>query len=236
MRLAKGQQIAGRSAVEVRHLLRRGSAGNVGAEWTDAFAASLLKISGEEAAALHDELARLGFIEKARRGKRYWQATATGSALCMASAAAPIKRARADEMVLGLIERVRDVNRNQTYLFWVTRLALFGSYLSDSPDVGDIDALFELTPRIADQEELSRRRNEYASKAAQAGRRFSNIVDYLCWPETEIKQILRARQRISLHEWREAEGLRKLGAVIREIPLDDDPPAKRRRGRSSERT
>lgn len=187
--------------------------------------------SRKEAARFHDQLARLGFIETTRGDKRQWQTTAKGSALCMASAAPPITRARAEQMLQGLLDRVQQIIRDPQYLLRVTRLAVFGSYLSDATLLGDLDVLIELTRRIADADEHMRRSHEYSSEAARAGRRFSDHPDFLVWPETEIKQILRARQRISLHDWSQVDVLLSSGAVIRELPLGSSSSSGRSRGR-----
>ena len=219
VRLTKGLMIAGRPASEVRSLLRRGSGNNIGAHWTDDLAVSVLNLTRKEAVALHDDLARLGFISLASKkgGERAWRLTANGSALCMASAAPPIKRAAAERMLSGLLDRVSEVNHSPTYLLRVSRLAVFGSYLSDAAELGDLDILYELAARNANREEHTRQCYDYSAAAQCAGRIFKNFLDFLSWPQTEINQFLRSRQRISLHEWSEAEGLREMGAVIREL-------------------
>jgi hypothetical protein len=38
--------------------------------------------------------------------------------------------------------------------------------------------------------------------AERSGRHFSNIVEFICWPNTELRQILKARKRtIAIQDW-----------------------------------
>ena len=37
--------------------------------------------------------------------------------------------------------------------------------------------------------------------AERLGRHFSNIVEWMSWPDTELRQVLKARKRIAIQDW-----------------------------------
>jgi hypothetical protein len=59
----------------------------------------------------------------------------------------------------------------------------------------------------------------HARGAERNGRRFSNFIDFLAWPETEVRRFLKGRRKISLHSWAEIKSLKKLGAKYRELKI-----------------
>lgn len=64
----------------------------------------------------------------------------------MATAAKPVTRAKADLIFTGFMLRVQQVNEDLYYIFKVTRVVLFGSYIQDTETVNDI--AIELAPKI----------------------------------------------------------------------------------------
>ena len=59
----------------------------------------------------------------------------------------PLFRARAEKLVKEAIARCREANLNRDFTHYVKRLHVFGSYNSDSPDLGDIDLVIKIEPR-----------------------------------------------------------------------------------------
>src|ERR1700704_108758 len=51
----------------------------------------------------------------------------------------PIPRATADQIVADMLKRARAINRNPKLLVYVRTISVFGSYLTDAQDLGDID-------------------------------------------------------------------------------------------------
>jgi hypothetical protein len=139
MRLGRDDRIAGRPAKAVRDYLRRVSAGNL-REWYDADGERELGLSRPDVVSFHKKLARLGYVKRVavdgpeadRLGGR-WALTISGAALCMASATPPMSRSKAEHLLHEFLERVREVNGNPKYLYRVSRLGVFGSYLSRAP-------------------------------------------------------------------------------------------------------
>src|ERR1700704_1962485 len=62
-----------------------------------------------------------------------------GAALAIAKAGPPIKRKTADRIVAEFLHCVEQVNASQIYAYRIARQVVFGGYLTDRPDLGDID-------------------------------------------------------------------------------------------------
>jgi predicted nucleotidyltransferase len=62
-------------------------------------------------------------------------------------------RSKADELLAMLLARVEKVNRDPQYLFGVSKLAVFGSYLTAKEKLGDLDIAVEIGPKNRVHEE-----------------------------------------------------------------------------------
>lgn len=162
-----------------------------------------LRLSPVEVTQLVDELLRRDMLEPlsaAPPGEPWYRVTLAGNSFALASAARPISRTTADRKLSEFLDRVNIVNKGDKYLYRVHRALVFGSYLSETPKVNDIDVAVEIGPRYNDmklQEDCERERIE---KAEKGGRRFRNFVDRLAWPHDEVLLFLKSRSRaISLH-------------------------------------
>lgn len=60
----------------------------------------------------------------------------------------PVTRARADKMVAELPARAEAMNADPRYMHLISRIAVFGSYLTDKPTLGDLDTAIEYAFRI----------------------------------------------------------------------------------------
>jgi predicted nucleotidyltransferase len=209
MRITRGQSIVGRPAIEIRQFLRKASGNNLGYQWSIKTAAVLLGVKEREAARIHRDLSREGYIEPSPSSRGHWGLTERGSALCMASAQPPIPRARAERMLKDFLARVKEVNTNPKFLFRVHRLGVFGSYVTGAPDLGDIDLAIQLSSKFSDDDERSEREERCRREAQRSGRRFPSFLDWTFWPEEEVRRFLRNRQRFSFHDWSEFERLIK---------------------------
>jgi predicted nucleotidyltransferase len=101
---------------------------------------------------------------------------------------------------------VRLVNCRQEYAYRVEHVVLFGSMLSDTERLGDVDVAIRLEQKISDatahEQWCTARR-----KAAEAiGRNFYGVLDWAMWPTQEILLQLKARSgTLSLHDFSEVE-------------------------------
>jgi hypothetical protein len=124
----------------------------------------------------------------------------TGSGLRFAAARLlkPISRQRADHVVRGLLARVEEVNARDELTHFVGEVRAFGSYITDSPELGDIDLSISFLPKpppsgVGYIE-------WYLERAERSGRHFGSYIDRLLYCEGEVRRIVKARNRyVSIH-------------------------------------
>jgi hypothetical protein len=200
MRIDSKQCIAGHLSMLIRKLLQRGFS----YDWGAGLVEEMLAVGPEEANRVLAQLAEFGFIKPAAadpRGGPWWSNSVAGNALANATAAKPLRRPTADRALKEFRARVEAVNSDPYYLYGVTYAVVFGSYLSDSPTVNDVDLATELRPKESDRVVRKRLEDERVSSAIEAGRHFSNYLQEVRWPRTEVWLRLKARARaLSLHD------------------------------------
>jgi hypothetical protein len=199
MRIDPRSEIAGIRALKIRDCVRR-----VRGFWiTPEYLARCLKVSASSASTLIESLVNLGILQESpasRADAWRYDVTEHGSRFMLASGAKPIKRQTADRLVHELLERVERINSDQSYLHTVEYVGVFGSYLSDSATINDIDIAYSLKRRDDNPELFMKRLAARVHEAKEAGRRFSSYSDELSWPEVELLRALKGRSTaISLH-------------------------------------
>ena len=132
-------------------------------------------------------------------------ATEKGRRFGIAKATAPITRAKANELLQNLIERAKSINENPEFVFFVQRIEVFGSYLTDKELLGDLDVGVKLDRRYKGR--LFTQHNQQRIEMAKScGRSFNNSTDQLNWPYLEVILMLKARKRgLSIHDINEDE-------------------------------
>jgi len=199
MRIDPRSEIDGIRALRIRDCIRRARGSWISAEYL----ARCLKVSDSSAARLIDSLVSRGVLRESQLsgdGYQYYDVTEHGSRFMLASGAKPIKCETADRLVRELLERVKRINKDQSYLHTVDYVGVFGSYLSDSATINDLDIAYSLKRRDGDSELFMKRIAEKVRKEKKAGRRFSSYLDELYWPELEVLRALKGRSAaISLH-------------------------------------
>jgi len=204
MRIVSDQLIAGYPAIEVRDFVRR-------YRFTGFFTEAAefdLALSPRAGAVFVNRLVNLGFVRGTGKsnGRKAFGLTSSGQALANASAARPIHRRTAVLVLEQFLERVHLVNSTQEYTYRVEHVVLFGSMLTETERLGDVDVAIRLEPKSSDgaaheQWCMARRR------AAEAkGRNFYGVLDWAMWPTQEILLQLKARSgSLSLHDFSEVE-------------------------------
>lgn len=199
MHIDSTDAISGIPILRVRGLMR-----SLQGRWMELdHIAGALEIDEQAARALIDELVGRGYLEPFDDFSRpVWVSTIAGSALAMASAAAPVKRSTAERQLAAFLGRLDEVNADGELLHWCTRVWLFGSMLDPVRDrVNDIDLAIELVRRTPDNDAFIQASYAFAERQQQEGRTFSNVVEFLVAPELELKRRLRAGSRLlSLHD------------------------------------
>ena len=194
--------IAGRPALEIRRLLRR-----THGAWIDAQTVRVeLGISPQEAETVIGRLEKAELVAKKiatgldDKQRPFWKNTIKGNALAMATNARPVKRTTADRALAQFLDRVATVNATGDLAYRVTRVVVFGSYLTQAHELNDVDLLVDLIPRSPNPREQELLEESVRARAVKSGRRFGNIVEELAWPQTEVRLFLKNRSRtLSLH-------------------------------------
>jgi len=156
-----------------------------------------MNVPAEHARSLLAILVAEGLVEPADyvrvvEGREY-RLTTKGLALAQASAARPLHRKTVQRRLHELIERMVQANRDERFYVGVQQAVVFGSYLSATERLGDLDVHYTTYRKIEDGTEFMRVTGE---AARASGRHFSTIVDELYWPEDELRKFLKNRSRV----------------------------------------
>jgi predicted nucleotidyltransferase len=199
MQINANDTIEGVPILDIRDALRR--APRIACYYPEFFANRLLipqKLAREVVA----WLAEHDYLELVSKRPKEWSLTTKGYALANAKASQPIRRATAERALKAFMERVQEVNTNEYYLYRVTRVVLFGSYLSDVEMLGDVDIAIELQRKTEDYEEHRRLNKLRVEEAEARGRTFYWTYAEDLWGEEETLLFLKSRSRsLSLHYW-----------------------------------
>jgi len=180
-----------------------------------------LKLKSSEHPKITDDLLKnnlIARVQDSHASSDHYELTEQGRRLANAVLLKRINREKADELIKQLIARATEVNARAELTHWVQSLRVFGSYVSDRPDLGDIDVAVTLCPRTPDGKP-----NIQASldRAEASGKTFGNYLQQLFYGQHEVQQILKARSPfISIHSGEEIE---ELGVKFREIFHADQP-------------
>lgn len=199
MRIAPGQMIGGVSAIKVRDLLSKCS-GAFRADWLEDRG-----YSPKQREVIIHRLLALGYVEPSLE-KHYepsphpwYSVTDLGDSFSNALAARPITRAHAERTLAALKDRVEQANRNPDFLFRITEVVLYGSYLRGSESLADIDIACRLEAKIKADDGISIR-DIYREHYRKSGRAWTRMGCEFYWPREEVLLFLKNRQRsISLH-------------------------------------
>jgi predicted nucleotidyltransferase len=198
MRIDPKDTLAGQSILKIRDFLRRNQLHNWGEETVGyAFA-----VDSKTAKRIIILLKRRGYIEPIQiSGEKYWKNTIQGNALALSSAAKPISRATAEKKLKEFLERVVEVRISKYYLYKVTKVVVFGSYLTAKEKLNDIDISISLAPKEKNVEKMRKLAERRINEAFSQGKVFSNFVEQISWPQHEVIKFLKGRSRsIGLHQ------------------------------------
>ncbi|HUA97360.1 MAG TPA: hypothetical protein VMA34_03480 [Terracidiphilus sp.] len=204
MRIVSDQLIAGYPAVEVRDFVKRYSVTGFFAEAAEFD----LALRPKAAAVFLNKMVTLGFIRGTDKsnGRKSFEVTSHGQALANASAARPVHRRTAERVLAQFLERVHRVNSTQAYAYRVEAVVLFGSMLTDTERLGDVDVAIRLEPKAIDESAQEQWCAARRITAEAKGRNFYGVLDWAMWPTQEILLQLKARSTsLSLHDFSEVE-------------------------------
>lgn len=210
MRIDPKSRIAGYPSLHIRDLLRRRATC-----LTPAYASKHLGVSVDQARGLISSLEKEGWIEPINDTKPpcSWRCTNAGAKLALASASRAIKRATAERLLSEFMERVRSINDDAGFLYTISRVAVFGSYLTDTEDLSDLDLAVEIEPRTTDKVQFRSLAAQRVAEAQQNGWAPRNKFELAAYPHTEIyKVLIGGKSAISLHGFPELD---ELGCAFR---------------------
>jgi hypothetical protein len=120
--------------------------------------------------------------------KSKYQTSVKGRQLAAANLTPRFDRAKADNEVAALVARANEINTRDELVFFVHKITAFGSYLTDSNDLGDIDLVVEVEPR---REQKHTDESHY--RADNSGKTLDFLAS-LYYGQREVLQLLRARK------------------------------------------
>ncbi|MEW6641714.1 MAG: hypothetical protein AB1586_14515 [Pseudomonadota bacterium] len=140
-------------------------------------------------------------------GRIIYRVTGKGHATGMKTLVPRMTRAAAEALLQKTLERIAKINSDPELLHYITEVRVFGSYLTDIDDLGDLDLAIKLQRRRV-KGEWVKACHDLADKS---GKRLS-FFQRLTYPETEIRRRIKSRQpRISLHETGELDENPEMG-------------------------
>ena len=155
MRIDPNGTVGGLPALVVRKLVR---ALTNRLYWDLETVERILHLKPNEASGLVKALEAAGLAKATRGSPKKWATTQLAQSFASATAAKPITRQTGAEKSLAqFLERVTRVNQDDRFLAKVTRVILFGGYLSpELKKLGDVDVGVELQPKESDLETPAR--------------------------------------------------------------------------------
>lgn len=132
----------------------------------------------------------------------------------MTQKASGILRSTARKLLVSLVQRAQEINTNPDFVYSVSRIAVFGSYINtDKEKLGDLDIAVELVPRY-EGDDLVR---EMVEAFNQRGPQTYSIIDRYSFARYEIERYLRNRSKcLNLHDFDELLKLNTAYLVIYE--------------------
>ncbi|MGN8544397.1 hypothetical protein ACQPTN_04910 [Bradyrhizobium sp. 13971] len=136
-----------------------------------------------------------------------YRVTDKGHASGMKTLVPRMTRAVAEALLQQTLERIAKINVDSELLHYVTEVRVFGSYLTDTKDLGDLDLAIKLERRRVEGEWVK----ACCDLADKSGKTLS-FLQRLTYPETELRRRIKSRSsRISLHETSELDENPEMG-------------------------
>jgi len=102
-----------------------------------------------------------------------------------------IPRAKGEGMVADLLTRARSINESPQLLCRISKITVFGSFVTDAEDLGDIDVSVEIKRKHVE----GMRWTEAAVSRTEASGRQLDYSEKLAYPEREVMLLLKNRNR-----------------------------------------
>jgi predicted nucleotidyltransferase len=180
MRIDKNDKISGQPIKRVRDFLRRLDDGH---RWPKSNIAKFFNITPSGADEIIQEMLSARLLEPSDgwpgSDENWYSRGEQGLRLANASLLKPISRAKANSLVEGFLTRVMKVNATAELLYAVSDVRVFGSYLQDQDDLGDIDLAVLFREKRKQGIDWT---VQLQSRASQSGRHFGSLIARLHYP------------------------------------------------------
>jgi hypothetical protein len=213
------QSLEGCSLLEIRNLLRslrRGGDRSFSVPYLARFLGDTKHRSPtrdviDRARRLVGGLIASGLIElNPKSSREEYELTDAGRSLCAASKTKRFCRARAEAAISKLLAVARQVNADPIFLHDIQSIAVFGSYLDDTADLGDIDVAVKLAarwnPAKGDDTDRTQRAERFERKYPPP-ESFYEKCWWGSWAEIYTMRLLRVDPAIKLVEFISLESL-----------------------------
>jgi predicted transcriptional regulator len=218
VRLDRNEIIGGQPIRRVRDFIRM----NRDARPAPTEVISFFNTSRVTASAIINAMMDRGLITKAApeawdRRKEVYAVTDLGVRFAAARLLKPISRAKAGGIVSDLLARVEAINARDDLTHFVGEVRAFGSYITDAPEVGDIDLAisFLAKPPPIGQEFIE----WHLERARQSGRVLSSYIELLFYSENEVRRLVKGRnQYVSIHPLSDLDRMKTESRVLYKAP------------------
>jgi len=202
--LIKGERICGLDSLEARRILKRFGDEALSLEQ----ATRQCEIDVSTAPGLLAHFVAEGYLNITKGTTETWTITSKAKRLFDKSTTRLLKRTKAQEKLQALLARVKQLNENAYYLYTVTRLGVFGSYLTDKNLLGDLDVCLSLAPREKNKAQHMKLHQDRINRAFAEGHRLSSLSDEIWFPIGECYQFLKDRSpKLNLADFEAIETL-----------------------------
>jgi hypothetical protein len=128
----------------------------------------------------------------------WFQVSSLGVRLANVRLTPRLPRAKAEKIVADMLARARVINDTPELLFWISKITVFGSFITDAKDVGDIDLLVEIKAKTGEPGKDRFGRDWIVAlleRARNSGRQFSTYGAELDYAEVEVRRLLKNGNR-----------------------------------------
>ena len=134
-----------------------------------------------------------------------------------------VKRSRADQMITALVIEAQKINADPLPWYEITKLSVFGSYLSSKPVLGDLDIAVRTTPRWKpDSDGFARAWRCFPSDCPAPNSIARDQLSFIHWPRLYVlKRLKQVGRGISLHSQHDLDSCGFVFKVIFEKPESD---------------
>ena len=202
MKIDKKTLICGISIIIIRNFLRQF---RTPASFSLQNVSGYFAVSKQVGNSLLKALIALEYVEKKSVDK--YEVTVKGNALAQTKFVNRMNKAKVDRIFSEFMKRVERVNEDDTFIYRISKLILFGSYLNPAAvDYGDIDIAYELERKIIDNDKFQEINQCIIDDAKRNGKYFSSMVDELFYTYDQVLYYLKNRSPyISLHRIEDIE-------------------------------